>query len=388
MTQNTQEMSDTFVDLVKQALENLYDFPALQRHPFVAQLQAQQPQARDTPAHQLRRTLMDAIEQVNPGDNKGVRSGMGRVYNLLHLHYVGGMTIQEAALELGISVRQVYRDLKKGQDSIASILWYKIGNAPATRSPMDTLSSIESEVTQVQGHIQSVNMSDLTARVIDAVGRLAEQLQVTLAISVVPDVTVATNLTLARQVLMSLFSQTIQKTQTDISIQLSETDSAPTLRVQYTPTGTTEILTPVTAQFIQQLGWRIQHQPDQFVLTMGGRDVSVLIIDDNPGLVDLMKRYLTSESYTVMTANSGHDGLQLAQSTLPDAIIMDLMMPEMDGWEMLQRLRTLPATSDTPIIICSVINDPQLAFSLGASKFITKPVDKAILLQALAELEL
>ncbi len=62
------------------------------------------------------------------------------------------------------------------------------------------------------------------------------------------------------------------------------------------------------------------------------------------------------------------------------------MMPEMDGWELLQRLNTHPQTADIPVIICSVINDPDLAYSLGASLFLPKPVSRAGVLEALRQL--
>jgi CheY-like chemotaxis protein len=62
---------------------------------------------------------------------------------------------------------------------------------------------------------------------------------------------------------------------------------------------------------------------------------------------------------------------------------MDLMMPHMDGWELLQRLKLAPPTHTIPVIICSVINDPELAYSLGANHFIAKPLNKDALLSAL-----
>jgi CheY-like chemotaxis protein len=64
------------------------------------------------------------------------------------------------------------------------------------------------------------------------------------------------------------------------------------------------------------------------------------------------------------------------------------MMPEMDGWELLQRLRTAPQTAATPVIICSVFNDPELAYSLGASLFLPKPVKRDEVLAALCQLDI
>jgi CheY-like chemotaxis protein len=82
---------------------------------------------------------------------------------------------------------------------------------------------------------------------------------------------------------------------------------------------------------------------------------------------------------------SGQEGLRLLQSLAPDAIVLDVMMPEMDGWELLQRIRTSPRTTDVPVIICSVFNDPELAYSLGVSLFLPKPVSQKDVLTALRQ---
>ena len=389
MTAPTQ-IPEHFQTQVKEALESLYDYPKLQIHPFATSLKHIDPSNRDNPAHWLRRLIIDAIETLNLNDEQGIRAGSSRIYNLLHLHYVGGMTLQEVGLELGISVRQAYRDLKKGQDSVASILWYKLKDADTTpaEATMGSLSSVQSEVTQVEGNIQAVNITQLLESITQSLRPLTEQLKVNLSVDMSPDVIVSTNPTLARQVLMGILSQAIQQTKSSLRIHLNNTEKYTSLEIAYENELEADILSPVVKQFADQLNWQLQHDSLQTKIMMAHTDITVLIIDDNKGLVDLMKRYLSSESYQVLTAYNGQDGLKLAIETQPNVIVMDIMMPEMDGWEMLQRLRTTTSTDKIPIIICSVINDPQLAFSLGASKFITKPVDKDSLFQALDELNL
>jgi CheY-like chemotaxis protein len=113
---------------------------------------------------------------------------------------------------------------------------------------------------------------------------------------------------------------------------------------------------------------------------------TVLVVDDNQGLVELLDRYLTGHACQVLAASSGQEGLRLARQVLPDAIVLDVMMPEMDGWELLQRLRAHELTAATPIIVCSVFDDPELAYSLGASLFLAKPVKRAEILAALRQL--
>lgn len=389
MTENTNNIPETFLNQVKEALESIYDYPTLQRHVFAKKLQADSPGNRDNPAHQVRRLLVEAIEKLNPGNHEGARSGTKRIYNLLHLHYVGGMTIQEVALELGVSARQAYRDLKKGQDSVSSILWYKLGgqNIETTQS-MNTLSSIQTEVTRLNASAQWINLNQLLSGISNALTPLKEQYNVEISILISPDARMSSNSTIARQIIMNLLSQTIQQNPVRVDIYLEETDKYFILNMDCERALENTNLSPVVMQLAQQLKWKIEQTPQSARILMQRLDTTILLIDDNEGLVDLMKHYLGEQSYQVMTAFNGIEGLKLAREAKPDVIIMDIMMPEMDGWELLQHFRTIPDTCEIPIIVCSVINDPELAFSLGVSKFITKPVDKDKLFQALAELNL
>jgi len=91
------------------------------------------------------------------------------------------------------------------------------------------------------------------------------------------------------------------------------------------------------------------------------------------------------DAYTVMAVPNTEDGLQIVGQLQPDAVILDVMMPGIDGWELLQRLRTTHETRCIPVIICSVINDPELAFALGASQYVSKPVTRDSLRLALQQ---
>jgi CheY-like chemotaxis protein len=107
------------------------------------------------------------------------------------------------------------------------------------------------------------------------------------------------------------------------------------------------------------------------------------VIDDHQGLIDLFGRYLEGSDYQLLSARTVREGLQIAQRELPDIVVLDVMMPTEDGWTALQRLRNSEQTSHLPVIICSVIDDPELAYSLGAVYHLPKPVSRAQLLEAL-----
>ena len=82
------------------------------------------------------------------------------------------------------------------------------------------------------------------------------------------------------------------------------------------------------------------------------------------------------------------DTLRLAEELLPEVVVLDVMIPHMDGWEVLQRLRAKPETRHINIVICSIFNDPELAFSLGAADVLTKPLSQSALLDSLQNLGL
>jgi CheY-like chemotaxis protein len=101
--------------------------------------------------------------------------------------------------------------------------------------------------------------------------------------------------------------------------------------------------------------------------------VLVLCIDDDLEVIDLLRRYLVPEGYSVRGASSGEEGIRLAQELHPAVITLDIMMPEKDGWQVLRELKNNPSTSDIPVIIHSVVENRPLALSLGALDVVTKP---------------
>ena len=109
----------------------------------------------------------------------------------------------------------------------------------------------------------------------------------------------------------------------------------------------------------------------------------VLVIDDDPLQRDLMQRYLQKEGFTVRTATGGAQGLRLARTLRPAAITLDVMMPEMDGWSVLSALKGDVALRDIPVIMLTMVDDPVRGFTLGASDYATKPVNRRRLSQIL-----
>jgi PAS domain S-box-containing protein len=103
----------------------------------------------------------------------------------------------------------------------------------------------------------------------------------------------------------------------------------------------------------------------------------VLVIDDDPVQRDLLDRFLNKEGFCVRTAAGGDAGLRLARQLRPVAITLDVMMPDMDGWSVLAALKADAALRDIPVIMLTMVDDPERGFTLGAADYATKPVDRA-----------
>ena len=103
---------------------------------------------------------------------------------------------------------------------------------------------------------------------------------------------------------------------------------------------------------------------------------TVLVIDDDPVTHELMARLLAEEGFAVIPARSGREGLRLAREVRPNAISLDVMMPGMDGWATLSALKADPELASIPVVLLTIVDDRGRGFALGASDYLTKPIDK------------
>ena len=157
------------------------------------------------------------------------------------------------------------------------------------------------------------------------------------------------------------------------------------LEVQSQPgVGTTFSVTlPVEGGIVPEL------KNDQAVSTEGRHfrgDATVLAVDDDPAFLRLLSLNLRESGYKVLTARNGAEGLRLAAEAKPYAVILDVKMPDIDGWRMLRELKANPQTAGLPVIMVSVIDERGLGFALGASDYLVKPIDRDQLLSALLRL--
>jgi CheY-like chemotaxis protein/anti-sigma regulatory factor (Ser/Thr protein kinase) len=115
-------------------------------------------------------------------------------------------------------------------------------------------------------------------------------------------------------------------------------------------------------------------------------DKIILAIDDDPDVIYLLRENLTEAGYSVVGATSGEEGLRQARALRPLAILLDILLPHKDGWQLLHELKTDATTRDIPIIVLSIVDNKALGYQLGAFDYLLKPFDREAILAALTRI--
>jgi CheY-like chemotaxis protein len=102
---------------------------------------------------------------------------------------------------------------------------------------------------------------------------------------------------------------------------------------------------------------------------------TVLVVDDDATVRQMLETYLQHEGYQVAGASTGSDGLRLARELLPSCITLDVMLPDQDGWSVLQALKKDENTRGIPVVMLTILEDRHRALALGATDYVTKPID-------------
>jgi len=395
------QVPDDFVALVRNALMHLYDRAHLQRHPLVRLVAEAGIPFEDT-AKALRYLLLDTLEQLNPGPHVSRNDKEWRPYGILIRRYVNGFTIEETIRELHISVRQFHREHQKGLLAAAEIIWrrWSVTLQRQDAEAAEVLSgTLEKEMRRLGVAVERVDLTAIAQGVLGPVEALAREGNVILEVIPPPGPAWAwADPTLARQALLGTLSALILARPRRLRLAWSTSQDSASLHLSVEPP-----LPDDDSEGVRKREKRLAIAEE--LLTAQGADFSatrdgpllvgaklsfrrqenrrVLLIDDDARLMRLFERYLTAEGFTVTGVTDGRAALEVVQRYPPEAIVLDVMMREMDGWQLLQQLRANPVLEGVPIVICSVLDEPELAHVLGAQVYLKKPVSQHQLLAAL-----
>ncbi|WP_119070679.1 response regulator [Aggregatilinea lenta] len=384
---------DELLQLTKDALEHFYDLTHLQSHPFAQKVRRGEDASKETRGQLLQRDLARAIDMLDSNQPRTSGSSPSRRYNIMRLRYVDMLTIQHISHEISISERQIYRDLRHGEEDLATILWsWYVEDAAVETEDPDFEEPAFVEIEQLQTNFQTIDIRRLILSARSSIEQLLSKRNVEVILDMSPEaVLIATDSFIAKHIFINLLSVTVQRSEgKSVRVTVKSNEDKTVVNVSFfAPSSNGESLfNEITLALIRRLKWEITQDVCKgsrrtIQLSFGKNMPTVLVIDDFEGLSRLLKRYLAGYQCRIISATDGMSGLSLAREIQPNAVILDVMMPDMDGWEVLQRFQNHPDTQHIPVIICSVFNDPELAFALGASSFLSKPVKRNEIIKAL-----
>ncbi|MGQ9552650.1 MAG: response regulator [Anaerolineae bacterium] len=344
-------------------------------------------------ARRLRSLLLEAIEALGPPRPVPFGSLESRAYDVLTLRYIERMSVVAMAEELSLSRRQVHRDLKQAERRLGELLASWAGHHQDRPVDGQVGDSLSEELALFPRRPVEVRLSTALNDALALVRPLADSLGVAIAFpkfgedlpKVVADRAFLSQLLVQ---ILSLAVQSADPKQIFVGVEVAGENAE--LRVCFRALAAANLSSRVESIRRMAQSEAIQclteaGQAGEVKLTLVakcGTPLSVLVVEDNPGAIELYRRYLTSSSWQVHGLSDPRLCYDLVRTNQPHLVVLDVMMPHVDGWTVLRALKGHPETARVPVIVCSVVEDPALATALGAAVYLRKPVSQAEFLMA------
>ena len=349
----------------------------------------------------LRSAIHGAIEQLKPRPDTPPSALTRRIYDLLYNRFVIKLTQEETAYRLDISRRTVNRLQHRAANTLARDLWERcqVAEQQATDDVAADAQDLEWR-SQVQRELDSLRIKtpDALTKVEEALGNmlgfiepLVAKLDTRIEVkSVQPDLVAAVHPVLLEQVLISTVKRLvphISDGQIAIYARLEDGNAKITLTGNTTVDGNLG-----EAEFTDDIPLSRDMSIEAYVdgsqifvwITLPAPSkVTVLVVDDNEDMARFYRDCTIGTRYHIVHTAQGSGLPEIIEATNPDVIILDVMLPDIDGWRLLMRLREDIETRSIPVIVCSVIREEDLALSLGAAGYLAKPVRPRQFVQAL-----
>ena len=393
-----------FLYELRRALNHLYEPEELRYSPLQDLLKVS-----DRPQAPLGEFLAAAIEALKPSLTEVADSQAWHVYELLHYRYVQRASQSDLARQFACSIRQVRREQEHALavlgDALARQAGYADGAWPiwperyadsAATHIEDPLRD-EYAVTLAGWQGQSAEVGAELLAIADILQPLLARYGIALHLpSTYSEWLTSMPRVFIRQALISLLTR-LAPLAAGGTIGIALTHAAERVCVQI----------QIVKAAIGQLPAGEHNGPDEarFLLAMNGgelsivsqshdtlearvtlpvaQQVTVLAVDDNKDILQLFVRYAQGTQFALLPCSDPASVLRLATERNPRIITLDIMMVGVDGWQLMRDLRENPATAATPIIVCSVLAQNELAEMLGADDFVCKPVSREAYLAAL-----
>lgn len=383
---------EIFENYVKDALSNLFDLAALENH-ILIEVGIKPPHGfHGSKGEFLRQILVDSINQLKPiGIDYDFHSNEWRSYVILSERYIENMSSHELAKKLLLGERQIRRSQKKAVRLVTQYLWDKL-------QQYEDNSPEEPVVIEFSLNREPINLNQVVLGILNLLNSRLQQEQVTIHYVEPPhSTTVNSDRIILRQILIGVLNLLLQKeTIQQINLSIIEMEPAKKISIflpeidlkQEKLLNHLQNQEKMVSQWIQELNLEIQETQDKdgfyFDIVFGKQEKKlIMIVDDQETALKMYQRYLSKTNYKIVGLSKATKVLNRAIELRPSLILLDIMMPKIDGWEVLQSLRLNEKTKHIPIIICSAWGEPELAKSLGANHFLRKPIVQRELLEIL-----
>jgi CheY-like chemotaxis protein len=393
---------EEFVNHLQEALTHLYD-PTFQPHEIIRAAVGYRPGQE---GRTLTAIIHQAIEELQPDPETPVTARSHRIYEVLACRYIQGLTQVETAYRLGISPRHLRREQRQAVEVLARKLSATSQPAPKPGQPQPKglrgqtpsrswQSQVRQDLASLHQHAPGVlsNVGETVVGMLPVGRTLATRHNVLLeAAPIPPDLKTTIHPTALRQILLTAVEKLVQHMSSgQITLNAEKRGQAIALKVAGQPLATDITL---SSDFIQETlaleGGKLEiiATADRLTFAMSlprADKIKVLLIDDNTDLVHFYRRYVAKTRFEIIHIADGRHLFETIETLPPDVIVLDVMLPDIDGWELLTHLHEHPATRSIPVIVCSVVRREELALALGAAYYIAKPVRRMQFIQALEQ---
>jgi CheY-like chemotaxis protein len=309
--------------------------------------------------------------------------------------------------QLCISSRQLRREQHAALEMMADQLWtqYQLDQAPAEASLDHVIrSNLAGELDWLKETqpARPTRLSEELASVLEITRPIAARKNVMLKNKLPAELpALAVHPVILNQVLVSLINLAIQQAvggSVSITARPARYSLVVTLQAARPPAGAAQLGSEarnnlqIAEQMVKLAGGKLSWTPEgaeTFISRLvipSLEQMPVLVVDDNEDTLQLLVRYAAGTRYRLVCSRDSEQIISLVEKTNPRLILLDIMMPKENGWMVLGRLRQHPLTRATPILICTILPQQELAFSLGASAFLKKPVTRQDFLNELDRL--
>ncbi len=348
----------------------------------------------------IRSRIQAAIEELKPPPDTPQTTIAHLVYDILYNRYILKLTQEETAYRLNVSRRTVNRIQRKATHMLCGGLW-KQGQEHLSPTQSDNRQSAQEADWNAQLRQELNNLQTKAPKALSTIEEvLNDAIWIMNAnkigpeilirnISIQPGLVAAVHPVLLEQVLIAVLKRLAPvagKGGIAVFAKLEDGNAKITLTCSSSITDLQGEDLFNSIPILQDINITKIREGSQLFLWITMPSVgklTVLVVDDNEDMIQFYRDCTIGTPYHIFHQPQGRELFQAVRENRPDIIVLDVMLPDIDGWRLLMHLRENPETRQIPVLVCSVIREEDLALSLGAAHFLSKPVNPAQFVQGL-----